>query len=121
MWERHAYIVTAYCNCPICINVKEYYDGKFASGKGAYWGGIAADPHVAFGTKVELVPLFPQDWFSVAVLLQGRRNFIVEDRGGKIKGKHVDLFIPDLLGGHQTAKLWGNRKMRLKINDNWAE
>src|SRR3989338_7958857 len=80
LWERHAYIVTAYCNCPICINVKEYYDGKFASGKGVYWGGIAADPHVAFGTKVELVPLFPQDWFSVAVLLQGRRNFIVEDR-----------------------------------------
>ena len=120
-WGRHLYLVTAYCNCPICINVKKYHDGRFASNKRVYWGGIAADPEIPFGSRVELMPHWPQDWGTVMTLLKGRRKFTVEDRGGKIKGKHIDLFIPDSLGGHQAAKQWGVRRMRIKINGNWAE
>jgi len=30
--------------------------------------------------------------------------------------KHIDLFIPDFLGGHQAAKAWGKRHMRLKLD-----
>jgi len=114
-------VVTAYCNCPICINIPKYHDSQFASGKKIYWGGIAADPSVRFGSKVELAPHWPQDWAAIAGLLKGRRNFRVEDRGGKIKGKHIDLFIPDSMGGHKTALRWGVRRMRLKINGEWAE
>ncbi len=120
-WGKHLYIVTAYCNCPICINVQRYHDSHFANGKHIYWGGIAADPKVPFGTKVELVPLMPQDWLAVAALLKGRRDFVVEDRGGKIKGKHIDLFIPDTMGGHKAAKAWGKRLVRLRMNGQWAE
>jgi len=120
-WGRHLYIVTAYCNCPICINVPKYYDGHFASGKHIRWGGIAADPKVPFGAQVELVPLLPQDWLAVFGLMKGRRDFTVEDRGGKIKGKHIDLFFPDSLGGHKAAKAWGKRYLRLKINGRWAD
>ncbi|MBI1978356.1 MAG: 3D domain-containing protein [Candidatus Omnitrophica bacterium] len=120
-WGRHLYLVTAYCNCPICVNVKKWHDSQFASGKKIYWGGIAADPKIPFGTRVEVVPHWPQDWAAVFALLKSRRKFRVEDRGGKIQGRHVDLFIPDSMGGHKAALRWGRRKMRIKINGKWAE
>lgn len=119
-WGRHLWLVTAYCNCPICINVEAFREGNFASGRPIYWGGIAADKKIPFKTKIELVPFFPQDSFAVFSILRGRRDFIVEDRGGKIKGRHLDVFIPDKFGGHKTAKNWGARRMRVKINGEWA-
>lgn len=121
-WGRHLYLVTAYCNCPICVNVKKFQrDNQFASGRKLYWGAIAADPSIRFRTKVELVPLWPQDWGTIFFMFQGKRNFIVEDRGGKIKSRHIDVFIPDSMGGHKTARNWGVRRMRIKINGEWAE
>lgn len=101
--------------------MKRYQDDQFASGKKIYWGGVAADPKIPFGTRVELIPHWPQDWIAVIRLLKGRRTFRVEDRGGKIKGKHIDLFIPDSMGGHQEARRWGVRRMRIKVNAVWAK
>ncbi|MBI4431548.1 MAG: 3D domain-containing protein [Candidatus Omnitrophica bacterium] len=115
------YTVTAYCNCPICINVPAYRDGKFASGKKLYWGAVAADPSVPFGAKVELVPHSPLDLFDIFFLLRGRFNYRVEDRGGKIKGRDIDIYIPESLGGHKLALQWGRRHMRIKINGELAE
>lgn len=115
-WLRHSYLITAYCGCPICINKPEFRDGKFASQRPVYWGGIAADKSVPFGSRVELVPLTILDFFAVGSILDGRRDFTVEDRGGKIHGRHLDIYIPDSRGGHQTALRWGARRMRVKIN-----
>jgi len=119
-WGRHLYRITAYCNCPICINEPRYRDGKFASGKKIYWGGVASDPSLRFGSKVELVPLWPSDWNGVIRFLKGRTSFTVEDRGGKIKGKAIDIFIPDSRGGHKQARKWGVRWMRIKVNGVFA-
>ena len=116
-WARHQYLITAYCDCPICINVKGFRDGKFASGRPVYWGGIAADKSIPFGAEIELVPVMPTDWLAVRGLLDGRKNFTVEDRGGKIRGRHFDIFFPQSMGGHQIAKQWGARRMRIKIDD----
>lgn len=120
-WGRHLYLITAYCNCSVCINVKEYHDGRFASGKKVYWGGVAADRKVPFGTKIELVPLWPADFLVVNDILKNRKDFRVEDRGGLIRGKHIDLFIADDMGGHKTALKWGRRWMRIRMNGEWAE
>jgi 3D (Asp-Asp-Asp) domain-containing protein len=119
-WGQYLYTITAYCDCPICINVIAHQDSHFASGKPVYWGGVAADPSVRFGSRVDLVPHSPLDWFAVMGVLKGRRNFVVEDRGGKIKGRDIDLFIPDEMGGHKMALNWGVRKMRIKINGKMA-
>ena len=113
--------MTAYCNCPICINVQKFQDGRFASGKKLYWGGVAADKKIPFGSKLELVPLTPLNLFAVREVLRGRKKFIVEDRGGKIKNRHIDLYIPQSLGGHKAALRWGVRRMRIKINGRLAE
>ena len=115
-WGRHLYTITAYCNCPICIDIASYRDGKFASGKKIYWGGVAADPSVPMGAKVDLVPQTPRDLMDIFTLLHGRFHYRVEDRGGKIKGRDIDIYIPDSRGGHKQALKWGKRKMRIKIN-----
>ena len=121
-WGRHLYTVTAYCNCPICINIPKYQkDNLFASGKKLYWGGIAADPKVDFGSTVELVPMSPKTWVLIAKIFKGRNRFTVEDRGGKIKGRHIDIYIPDSLGGHKIARKWGVRRMRIMINGELAD
>ena len=116
LWLRHRYLITAYCDCPICINVAEFRDGKFASMHPVYWGGVAADKSIPFGSSVELVPFTVRDWFAVRNFLGNRRDFTVEDRGGKIHGRHIDIFFPGSQGGHQAAVQWGVRRMRVKIN-----
>jgi 3D (Asp-Asp-Asp) domain-containing protein len=121
LWLRHRYLITAYCDCPICINVPEFRDGKFASHRPVYWGGVAADKSIPFGSGVELVPLMPLDWFALYRFLDGRRSFTVEDRGGKIHGRHIDIYFPQSRGGHQAALHWGARRMRVKINGQFAE
>lgn len=115
-WLRHRYLVTAYCDCPICINVPAFRDGKFASRRPVYWGGVAADKSVPFGASVELVPFTVRDWLAVRDFLGDRLNFTVEDRGGKIHGRHLDIFFPQSMGGHEKALHWGIRRMRVKIN-----
>jgi 3D (Asp-Asp-Asp) domain-containing protein len=116
LWFRHRYLITAYCDCPICINVPEFRDGKFASQRPVYWGGVAADKSIPLGASVELVPFTMRDWFAVRNFLGDRRQFTVEDRGGKIRGRHIDIFFPQSRGGHETALHWGIRRMRIKIN-----
>ncbi|MFH1208708.1 MAG: 3D domain-containing protein [Candidatus Omnitrophota bacterium] len=115
-WLRHRYLITAYCDCPVCINIPEFRDGKFASRRSVYWGGVAADKSVPFGSSMELVPFALLDWLAVRNFLGDRRHFTVEDRGGKIRGRHIDIFFPESRGGHQTAVRWGVRRMRVKIN-----
>lgn len=115
-WLRHRYLITAYCDCPICINVAAFRDGKFASRHPVYWGGVAAGKSIPFGAGVELVPVTVWDWLAVRNFLGGRRSFTVEDRGGKIHDRHIDIFFPQSMGGHQTAVHWGARRMRIKIN-----
>ena len=121
LWGKHLYLVTAYCDCPICVNVPEFRDGKFASGRKTYWGGVAADPKIPFGTDVELVPFWPFDFWEITHVLKNRKEFVAEDRGGKIKGRHIDIFIPQSMGGHKTALRWGRQRMRLRFNDEFAD
>lgn len=116
LWLCHRYLITAYCDCPICINIPEFRDGKFASHRPVYWGGVAADKSISFGSSVELVPFTVRDWLAVRSYLGNKRHFTVEDRGGKIRGRHIDIYIPQSRGGHQAAVHWGVRRMRVKIN-----
>lgn len=120
LWAQHEYIVTAYCNCPICINIEEFREGEFANNQPVHWGAVAADKSVPFNSIVELVPVSPRNLLAVHHLLGGRRSFTVEDRGGKIRGRHIDIFFSDSMGGHQTALNWGVRRMRIKINGRLA-
>ena len=106
-------LVTAYCPCKKCCSWKRTWYGKpvFASGslKGkrkkvgvtasgvkARPGTIAADPSVAFGTKM-YVP--------------GYGHGVVQDRGGAITGDHIDIYFKN----HKDALQWGKKTLPVKV------
>lgn len=108
-------LVTGYCNCGKCCGWSRdwfgfgepVYDygpmkgkpkkvGVTATGKVAKRGTIAADTKVfPFGTRIE-VP--------------GYGTGIVEDVGGAINGRHIDIWFPT----HAEASKWGARWLKVK-------
>jgi 3D (Asp-Asp-Asp) domain-containing protein len=96
-WPR-TMLVTAYCPCTECCGPAAR--GVTASGRPVSADGgrfVAADPSIPFGT-ILLVPGY-NDGRPVKVL----------DRGGAIKGDHIDVFFPS----HAEAKRWGARYLRV--------
>ena len=86
------YTVTAYCACRKCCG--DQADGITATGKRVRPGMIAADwRRLPPGTRVRLS------------CLPGR-TFVVEDKGGAIKGRRIDVYIPS----HRDALKFGIRR-----------
>ena len=112
--EKGDVLVTGYCNCGDCCGwrfswlgfgppVYTYGPmkgqrkeiGVTARGTQAHLGTVAADPKVyPFGTRL---------------LIPGYGTGVVEDVGGAIKGKHIDVWFPS----HQTALNWGRRNLKV--------
>lgn len=107
-------LTTGYCNCEKCCSwttneqgVAVYSYGRMkgrpkvvgqtCTGRKAHRGTIAADPSLfRFGTKI-IVPDYGPG--------------IVDDIGGAIKGKHIDLWFPT----HQEALEWGRRTLTVTV------
>ena len=107
-------LVTGYCNCGDCcgwqfswlgfgppvytygpLKGQRKEIGVTARGTVAHIGTVAADPKVyPFGTRL-LIPCYGTG--------------VVEDVGGAIKGKHIDVWFPS----HQTALNWGRRNLKV--------
>lgn len=86
------YTVTAYCPCRKCCG--KWSDGITASGATAKAGRtIAAPRNFAFGTKLVINGV----------------TYTVEDRGGSIKGRRLDIYFSN----HSEAKKFG--KQRLEV------
>lgn len=94
-------LVTGYCPCRKCCG--SFADGKTASGKRITHNGgkfIAADTSLLpFGTMVS-IPGY-----------NGGRPVPVEDRGGRIKGRRLDLFF----FSHHQARQWGARRVEVTV------
>lgn len=71
------FLITYYCPCAICCEIA---NRATASGVMPTEGRtIAADPSIPFGTKIMIDGIV----------------YTVEDRGGQIKGNHIDIFVQD--------------------------
>ena len=112
--EKGDVLVTGYCNCGDCcgwrfswlgfgppvytygpLKGQRKEIGVTARGTQAHLGTVAADPKVyPFGTRL---------------LIPGYGTGVVEDVGGAIKGKHIDVWFPS----HQTALNWGRRNLKV--------
>jgi 3D (Asp-Asp-Asp) domain-containing protein len=88
------WVVTAYCAGPCCCG--KWSDGRTANNHIIQDGEhlIAAPPGIPFGTML-YVPGY--GWATV------------QDRGGSIKGKRLDLLFPT----HQEALQWGRREVEV--------
>ena len=95
------YLITYYCACKLCCGKD---DGITASGVKAKAGRtIAMDISVPFGTKVKI---------------GNKDGYVVEDRGGAVKGKHIDVFCSShklaLKKGRQYKKVWIEKEVTVK-------
>jgi 3D (Asp-Asp-Asp) domain-containing protein len=87
-------LVTAYCPCTVCCGPDAR--GVTASGRPVSFNGgkfVAADRALPFGTRL-VIPGY-NDGRPVEVI----------DRGGAIRGDHVDVFFPT----HEEARRWGRQ------------
>jgi len=71
-----------------------FADGKTASGSDASLPGIAAPKEIPFGT---------------ILVIEGYGRFKVDDRGGSITGKRLDVRFPT----HQGALNWGIKNLHV--------
>ena len=87
------YKITAYCPCAKCCGKAT---GKTASGTMARANHtIAAPGNFAIGTKLKINGVV----------------YTVEDRGGAIKGKKIDIFV----NSHSQALAWGVRYLDVEV------
>ncbi len=89
------YRVTAYCPCKVCCGPNAH--GVTASGKAVRVGMVAADRSIPFGTVLD-VP--------------GYGRCVVEDRGGAIKGRRLDVYY----NTHAEARRWGVRYVQVTVH-----
>ena len=94
-------LVTAYCGCPKCCGPNAR--GLTASGRSVSYNGgkfVAADTHLfKFGTQLR-IPGYAEGE-AVEVI----------DRGGAIKGYHIDVFFPT----HEEARAWGKKWLAVTV------
>ncbi len=86
--------VSAYCAESCCCG--KWADGITASGKPAIGKICAAPPHIPFGTVLDV---------------EGYGEYVVEDRGGAIKGNKLDL----LFSTHAEALEFGRKDLKVRI------
>lgn len=89
------YKITAYCSCAKCCGKS---NGITACGRKAKAGRTIAAPRgFSFGTKLSI----------------NGKTYVVEDRGGAIKGNRIDLYV----NSHSEALRWGVKYLPVKVID----
>jgi 3D (Asp-Asp-Asp) domain-containing protein len=87
------FVVTAYCPCRLCCGPRAR--GITASGGRADHPLVAGPPEIPFGTAFEI---------------PGYGRARVEDRGGAIRGRRLDV----LFQTHKEALQWGVKTLRIE-------
>lgn len=90
------YKVTAYCSCAKCCG--SHANGYTAAGtKATANHTVAAPANLPFGTKLKI----------------NGNTYVVEDRGGAIKGNRIDIYV----NSHSQALAWGVRYLPVEIEN----
>lgn len=106
--------VTAYCPCGTCCNWKRNWYGRpvYASGplkgKPKKVGVTASGTRAHKGTIAADTRLFP---FGTIMEIPGYGYGQVEDRGGAIAGRHIDVYF----SSHEQALEWGRKRLRVRV------
>ncbi len=105
--------VTAYCPCSICCG--KWADGVTASGHQIQLGDklIAAPKRFRFWTLMYVPGYSGVSTKGCNYGEVARQLIYVKDRGGAIKGNHIDVFFPT----HQEALNWGVKYLDVIVYD----
>lgn len=106
--------VTAYCPCGECCGWRRTWYGRPVHadgpnrGKPKQVGTTASGADARRGTVAADTTRYP---FGTVMYIEGYGYGRVEDRGGAIKGDHIDLFFPS----HNEALRWGRRRLNVRV------
>lgn len=112
--ERMTLTLTGYCKCGICCGWKRNwrFQPVYAygpnKGKPKKVGITSSGTRAVRGTIAADTRLFP---YGTIIQIPGYGWGRVEDIGGAIKGRHIDLFFDS----HQEALEWGRQKKQVLI------
>jgi len=105
---------TAYCACGKCCGWQRNWYGRPVIAAGPMKGHPKKVGLTASGTKARKGTIaadtsrYP---FGTVMFVDGYGYGRVEDRGGAIRGDHLDLFF----GSHKAATQWGRRTLPVTI------
>lgn len=94
------WLVTAYCPCPKCCG--PHARGITASGLPVKRGMVAAPKIIPFGSVVKI---------------KGVGTFTVEDRGGAINGRRLDVYCDT----HAEARRFGAQRREVTVVKTWRK
>ena len=109
--------VTGYCRCGKCCGWRRTWYGRPVhsvgpqKGKAKQVGLTASGAKAKRGTIAADTSRYP---FGTVMWVEGYGYGRVEDRGGAVKGEHIDLFF----GSHKEALEWGRQTVPVKV---WAD
>ncbi len=112
--SEYVVITTGYCPCGECCGWKRNWYGRpvYAygpmKGKPKVVGQTASGTMARPGTIAADTSVFP---FGTIIYVPGYGYGRVEDRGGDIKGYHLDLFYKT----HTAAKQHGRQRVKVKV------
>jgi 3D (Asp-Asp-Asp) domain-containing protein len=107
-------LTTGYCSCGKCCGWRRTWYGRpvyaYGPNKGLpkRIGQTASGAMARPGTIAADTSRYP---FGTIMHVEGYGYGVVQDRGGSIKGDHIDLYFRR----HSDALRWGRRKVRVKI------
>ena len=107
-------LTTGYCRCQTCTGWQRTWYGRpvYSSGpnkgKRKQVGITAGGTRAGTGTIAADTSRYP---FNTIMYIPGYGYGRVEDRGGAIKGNHIDLYFRT----HKRAMKWGRQKKKVKI------
>lgn len=107
-------LTTGYCRCGACCGwhrnwyLKPVYSSGPNKGQRKQVGVTASSTRARKGTLAADTSVFP---FGTIFYIDGYGYGRVEDRGGAIKGRHLDLFFHT----HKEAQQWGRATKRVKV------
>ena len=106
--------VTGYCKCGECCGwhrnwfFRPVFSAGANKGKRKPVGVTASGTRAKPGTVAADTSRYP---FGTVMYIPGYGYGRVEDRGGKVKGEHIDLYFRS----HRQALNWGVKNLRVKV------
>lgn len=104
LWSLGEFTLTAYCSCEACCGYWATVRPLDEEGNPIVYtaDGSVARQGVTVAADTDILP------FGTVLVIDGR-EYIVQDRGGKVKGKHIDVYFDN----HEDAREFGVKVMEI--------
>ena len=108
LWSLGEFKITAYCPCEKCCGYWATVRPADENGEPIVYtaSGKIAVQGVTVAADTSILP------FGTVLVIDGH-EYTVQDRGGMVKGNHIDIYFDS----HEAAKEWGTQYMEIFVKE----